>query len=132
MTSNLDLLDAMQDPSGMPHLMQHLWDRYCDYLQETMQERHAAVPLETAKKKATASAFLVWASNYLQENAVTDSFYVEGNLGIKLGDGSVVTVSPGNEQAQAGRMQQTETVAVTEGKGQPGKSGTVAKTIIRI
>jgi len=116
----------MHTQGGVNHLMQHLWDAYCVHLAEQLDKRKLegkpTVELAEAKKKAPASNFATWAAEYLKEIRVTESFFIDGNLGIRLANNVCVAVCPGVEIR--GTMQDSGSVAVTEGKSQAGYNGT--------
>jgi len=103
--------------AGVPHLMQYLWDKYCEHLQEEInrriESRRATVDLATAKSRAPATNFATWASNYLENNRVVDSFFIDENLGIRLTNGVRLAVCPGIEVR--GTMQPVTEIRVTEG-----------------
>lgn len=121
--------DIAHTQGGLSHLMQHLWDKFCLHLQEQIDERIAkglpTVSLEAAKSKAPATTFAKWATEYLKEFRVTESFFVDGNLGIRLANNEVMAVCPGVEIR--GTMQDSGAIQVTEGRSQPGNNG-VANT----
>lgn len=112
--------------AGLPHLIQYLWDQYSLSLQTTLEERATAgkqtVTLEEAKKKAPATHFADFATRYLEENRVSQSFFIDANHGLLFDNGVTVAVCPGiNVQ---GTMQDSGSVAVTEGKDrQQGPAG---------
>lgn len=121
-----ELFDStLHTQGGLNHLMQHLWDAYCLHLKETIDERIekriSTVNLETAKSKATATHFAKWATEYLKEFRVTESFFIDGNLGIRLANSVCVAVSPGVEIR--GTMQDSAAIQVTEGRSQLGNNG---------
>ena len=121
-----DLFDSqMHTQGGLNHLMQHLWDQYKLHLQEQIEARQKAgkptVDVETAAKKAPATNFATWATEYLKEFRVTESFFIDGNLGIRLANNVCVAVSPGVEIR--GTMQESGAIQVTEGRSQPGNNG---------
>lgn len=115
---------------GLPHLMQHLWDAYVAHLKEEIDKRAAngknPVDLETAKKKAPASDFAVFATSYLKEHRVAEGFFIDANHGIRLGNNAMVAVCPGVEIR--GTMQDAGAVEVTHGRSQPHQQGIVGNT----
>lgn len=125
-----DMFDsASHTQGGLPHLMQHLWDAYAAYLQTELDKRAAAgkptVTLDEAKKKAPATAFAQWATEYLAENRVAESFFIDANHGIKLANNAMVAICPGVEIR--GSMQDSNAVPVMEGRSQPHQEG-ITKT----
>ncbi len=123
-----DLFDStLHTQGGLNHLMQHLWDAYCLHLQEEIGKRNAegklTVTLDHAKRKAPATDFAKWASDYLKEMRVTESFFIDGNLGVRLTNNVCVAVCPGVEIR--GTMQDSHAIPVMEGRSQPGNNGVV-------
>ena len=121
-----DLFDStMHTQGGLNHLMQHLWDAYKIHLQDQIETRQKegkpTVDLTTAVKKAPASNFAEWATEYLKEFRVTESFFIDGNLGVRLANNVCVAVSPGVEIR--GTMQEAAAIQVTEGRSQLGNNG---------
>lgn len=132
------------DPLGLhaanqsPHLMQYLWDKYLEYLDEEIAKRAAnnhgitTTDLETAKKRAPATHFVTWASEFLQQNRVVENFFTEGNNGLRLSNGEMVVVCPpGDEIGGEGSMQPSNAVAVTHGHMRPADTATPG-TVIKI
>lgn len=129
--SGSDLFDAAgHTQGGLPHLMQHLWDAYVAHLGEQIEQRKATgknvVDLDTAKKKAPATDFAVFATGYLKEHRVAESFFIDANHGIRLGNNVMVAVCPGVEIR--GTMQDAGAVEVTHGRSQPHQQGIVGNT----
>lgn len=125
-----DLFDsAAHTQGGLPHLMQHLWDAYCAHLSEHLEKRNAAQPpgnqttLATAKAKAPATDFAKWATAYLAENRVAESFFIDANHGVRLSNNAMVAICPGVEIR--GTMQDAGAVEVTHGRSQPHQQGIV-------
>lgn len=112
---------------GITHLIQFLWDKYAEHLQKELEERAAlgkiTVDLPTAKKKAPATHFATWAANYLKENRVAETFFVDANLGIRLTNNITLAVCPGVEVR--GTMQESHAVQITEGLSNPENEGIV-------
>lgn len=123
-----DMFDSIQHTQGgLNHLIQYLWDKYVEHLKEAVEKMQATarpvVNLEMAKKKAPATHFAKWCADYLKENRVTESFFVDGNLGMRLTNSDTMVICPGIEIR--GTMQDSGAVAVTEGKSQNNKNGVV-------
>lgn len=118
-----DMFDSnTHTQGGLPHLIQFLWDAYCQYLDDEIRSRIdrriSTVNLATAKAKAPATDFARFASDYLATNRVVDSFFIDENFGLRLTNNQTVAFSPGVEIR--GTMQDSGAVQVTEGKSQPG------------
>ncbi len=127
-TTGSDMFDTTRHTQGgHVHLIQHLWDQYCLYLQEKIDERIegriSTVNLATAKEKATATHFAKWASNFLKENRPVESFFVEENCGIRLTNNVLVAIAPGMDTDIRGTMQAADAIQVTEGRSQRGNNG---------
>lgn len=113
---------------GHKHLVQYLWDAYAAHLEAGgggwPKARHApGRPIAEAKRTATAVDFVRWATTYLQETRPLGSFFIDGNVGLRLTTGETVAVSPG--VVVSGTMQESYAVPVTEGLSQPGNNGVV-------
>jgi hypothetical protein len=126
-----DMFDSTgHTQGGLPHLMQHLWDAYVEHLKTAIETRKSegktVVDLETAKKKAPATDFAVFATNYLKEHRVSESFFIDANHGIRLGNNVMVAVCPGVEIK--GTMQDAGAVEVTHGRSQPHQQGIVGQS----
>jgi hypothetical protein len=124
--SGSDLFDSVANTQGgLPHLVQFLWDAYCVYLQEQLDLRRVegktTVSLEDAKKKVPAVHFGQWATKYLTENRVAETFFVDANCGVRLTNNKMAAICPGAEIR--GTMQDSHDVAVTTGRSQPGNNG---------
>lgn len=119
---------------GMEHLVQHLWDEYCKYLDEQLEERREAgkpaVPLAQAKRTAPATHFARWASDYLKENRVVENFFIDANHGVRLANNVCVAICPGT--VIQGTMQDSHAIAVTEGKSQRDMEGVIQTPSLRI
>ncbi len=126
--------DIQHTQGGMPHLIQHLWDEYQKYLIEQLEERKKAkkptVSLEEAKKKAPATHFATWASDYLKEFRPVENFFIESNCGVRLTNNMCVAISPGT--VIQGTMQDSHSVPVTEGKSQRDMNGVIDSPSLRI
>lgn len=123
-----DLFDStMHTQGGLPHLMQYLWDAYVVHLQKQLEKLtesgKTAVTIDEAKKRAPATHFAVWATEHLKEVRVTESFFVDANHGLRLGNNAMVAVCPGAEIR--GTMQEANAVQVTKGESQPHQHGIV-------
>lgn len=126
--SGSDLFDsAAHTQGGLPHLMQHLWDAYCAHLAEEIEKRReagkAVVTLAEAKQRAPATGFATWATKYLADNRVAESFFIDANHGVRLANNAMVAICPGVEIR--GTMQEAGAVQVTEGRSQPHQHGIV-------
>lgn len=125
------------DPlGGSDNLIQHLWDQFVLlYLKPKIEDMEAqgkpTVDLETAKKKTPATVFLNWAFEYLTNNRVTESFYVEANHGVRLTNGASVVICPGGGE-QRGTMQDSVAIAITEGLDRPGNPQMQSGNTLRI
>lgn len=127
-----DLFDATaHTQGGLPHLIQFLWDEYAKHLDRLLKERaeagKPAVDLHTAKTKAPATNFAKWASDYLKDNRIVESFFIDGNLGIRLTNMKMVAVCPGLEEIR-GTMQDANAIGITHGRSQADNSGVVDET----
>jgi len=107
------------DVAGQPHLLQYLWAKFAEHLEEEIARRVEAristVDLPTALKQVPATHFYGWATTYLTNTSVVDSFFIEGNLGIRLSTNETVAFSP---QAFLEDRQQVKTVGITTGRQQ--------------
>lgn len=124
-----DLFDATaHTQGGLPHLIQFLWDEYAKHLDRLLKERAGAgkpaVDLQTAKTKAPAVNFAKWASDYLKENRIVESFFIDGNLGVRLTNMKTVAVCPGLEEIR-GTMQESNAIGITHGRSQPDNNGVI-------
>lgn len=133
--SGSDMFDSTaHTQGGLPHLVQHLWDAYGAHLEEKIKERaatgQATVDLATAKKRAPATDFATWASDYLKENRVVESFFVDANHGVRLANNAMVAICPGVEIR--GTMQESGAIQVTEGRSQPHQQGVSNDSSLRI
>lgn len=112
---------------GCQHLMQHLWDAYCEYLSDQLKARTdkglAATTIDDAKKKSPATHFVKWAAEYLKANRVVQSFFIDENHGVQLANNTMVAICPGVEVR--GTMQDSGAVQVTEGRSQRNNNGVV-------
>lgn len=117
-----ELFDAtVHTQGGLPHLMQYLWDRYVEHLTEELEKRTVlSATIETAKRKAPATHFAQWATEFLKENRATESFFLDANMGLRLTNNAMVAISPGVEIK--GTMQDSTAIQVTEGKSQADKT----------
>ena len=119
---------------GMAHLLQHLWDAYVSYLREQLEERQkqgqAVVSLAEAKKKAPATHFAKWASDYLKENRVVENFFIDANHGVRLSNSVCVAICPGT--AIQGTMQDAGAIGITEGRSQRDMNGVIDTPSLRI
>lgn len=127
-----DLFDATaHTQGGLPHLIQFLWDEYAKHLDRLLKERaeagKPAVDLHTAKTKAPATNFAKWASDYLKDNRIVESFFIDGNLGIRLTNTKMVAVCPGLEEIR-GTMQDANAIGITHGRSQADNNGVVDET----
>ncbi len=130
-----DLFDSVAYTNGgLPHLMQYLWDQYCEYLQEESDLRKAegrvVSDLAMAKKKAPATHFAKWAADFLKQNRVVESFFIDENHGIRLSDNTRVAVCPGIEIR--GTMQRSTAVEITSGLSQPSQRADMRDESIRL
>jgi hypothetical protein len=124
-----DLFDATaHTQGGLPHLVQFLWDEYAKHLDRLLTERKEAgkpvTDLQTAKTKAPAVHFAKWASDYLKENRIVESFFIDGNLGIRLTNMKMVAVCPGLDEIR-GTMQDSHAVGITHGRSQADNNGVI-------
>lgn len=126
--------DIQHTQGGLTHLMQYLWDAYCSYLQEEIdkrkEEHKPVVSLQEAKKKAPASHFANWCTEYLKENRPVENFFIDGNVGVRLTNNMCIAISPGTHIQ--GTMQESGAVPVTEGKSQRDMNGVIDTTSLRI
>lgn len=124
------------EPGQLTHLMQHLWDRYklhLEVLLGTRAGRGQKVPtLDATIKKAPAIHFAEWATQYLTDNRPVETFFSEGNVGLRLTNNVLVVLSPGEEQTKPGTMQQSASFSVTEGRSQPGNEGVSTTSGLRV
>lgn len=127
-----ELFDSMaRTQGGLPHLIQFLWDAYVkERLEVAIEEKRATgkptVDLETAKKKAPAVDFAAWATQYLTENRIMESFYIDGNVGLRLTTMQCVAVCPGiNEEVAPGSMQESNAIGITQGRSRPDNNGVI-------
>lgn len=123
-------LDPLADPitqsqGGVPHLLEYLWARYREFLKDELDGRaEAGKPagtLEEALRRAPATSFVRWASDFLRDNRVVEAFFIDDNHGLRLTDNALVAVCPGVDLR--GTMQESRTVAITSGRSQPGLEG---------
>jgi len=124
--SQLADFDSIRHTQGEhPHIMQYLWDAYLEYLESERQERttrgQSSLPVAQAKLKAPAINFVLWAANHLRDIRAIESFFVDGNVGVRLNNNKTIAISPGVEIR--GTMQDSGAVAVTEGRSQIGNNG---------
>lgn len=124
--TQLSDFDAIRHTQGdHPHIMQYLWDAYLAYLEAEGQERAAkgqtVLPIAQAKTKAPATHFVLWAANHLRDIRAIESFFVDGNVGVRLNNNKTIAISPGVEIR--GTMQDSGAVAVTEGRSEIGNNG---------
>jgi hypothetical protein len=119
---------------GMPHLMQYLWDEYCKYLEDMIEERRKEgkkiLPLKDAKMKAPATHFAQWATDHLKEFRVVENFYIDANHGIRLSNNVCIAICPGT--VIQGTMQDSGAIQVTEGKSQRDMEGVLNTITLRI
>lgn len=113
--------------AGQPHLVEHLWGKYRQHLQELIDERKKTKPdtvsVEEALKRATAMHFMAFCTKYLMDARPVENFFVDMNHGVVLSDTSRVVISPGFDLR--GTMQGAGAVGVTAGATQPGLQGVV-------
>jgi hypothetical protein len=107
-------------PQAHEHLLQWLWDGYLVHLAALLEEGkeagRAVLPFDQAKRKAPASHFLTWAAAKLRETPVVENYFIEGNCGLRMADGSRLAVCPGGEADVRGTMQDANDVPVTKGQ----------------
>lgn len=126
--------DGFKADHGHTHLLQHLWDAYSAHLVAEIATRRSngyrAVDIDEAKRRVPATAFLKWAATYLKDNPVVESFFIDGNSGVRLSNGSRLAVCPGG--VERGSMQSSEAVAVTQGLSQVGAPANKPDDTMRI
>lgn len=128
-----ELFDAVMGTNGgLMHLTQFLWDKYCEYLQTEIdarvEKKLPTVPLDAAKKRASAVHFVQWAADYLAEHRPAETFFLDHNLGLRLTTGETLALSPGIDVR--GTMQDAGDVAIMEGKSQ--QDGVTTHSSVRI
>lgn len=103
-----------------PHLLGHLWTAYQAYLTTEMEKLKAngskVRTLQEIFRTAPSQNFVSWATQYLENNRVTETFAVDGNFGVRLNDATVVLIGPGAD-AKAGSMEPAQAVPITTGRG---------------
>jgi hypothetical protein len=100
-------------------LLEHLWELYSQHLRAVRLERkgqgRAVVSQGEALRIAPATAFISWAQAYLRENPPAESWYHEGNLGMRLTDGAAVTISQQDSpEVSTGEVLDAGAVAITD------------------
>jgi hypothetical protein len=104
----------------IPTLMEHLLGEYVRMMEthnktvETNPEAGEACDVQ--KELDRVSDFNKFAKSYLDKNRPLNTFAVDANVGIKLGDNAQVVISPGFNEI-AGTMQHSQTVPMTSGQG---------------
>lgn len=114
------------DPLGLhmqyDHLLQHLWDRYKAYVADKHAEGQIAGHLEDAIRDVSATEFLEWGTDYLNENRVADVFYTDANHGVRLTNLAQVLICPSLDTGVPGALLGDDAVPVTEGRNRPGEA----------
>lgn len=104
---DLTMFDAKSHTQGnMPHLLQYLWDNYLAYLAKTNGDK------KIDETKIKAIDFMMWAITQLQTTRAIESFFIDGNVGIKLTNNTTLAISPGVDIR--GSMQESGYVPVTD------------------
>lgn len=111
-------MTALDMTGGNPHLLQYLWDAYVRHLDEQIKARAVAgqkvATLDEAKRRAPAAQFLVWAAGHLKDNRTVETFFVDGNAGLRLANNVLCVVCPEGESVR-GTMQGGVDVPITRG-----------------
>ena len=116
--------EAAAPEPALPHLMQYLWDRYLEHIQQRLAQRRAegkpTIEFAQAIRKAPASDFAYFAADYLRRNRPQQAFWSADNVGITLGSTAVsLLVAPPAEAAPA----QPEALPITgTSSGEPVES----------
>jgi hypothetical protein len=127
-------LDSAFQTSGgtIPHLLDLLWAEYRRYLEELVENRRQAgkpvVAVEDLMLRSTARQLHDFATRYLAENRVVESFPLDANQGVRLSNGVILSVCPPTDLA--GTMEPLHgkgTAAITEGASQRGLEGITNK-----
>lgn len=99
--------------ADLPHLIQHLKNKFVEHCQ-THQLGHV--------NRMSAEEFWDFAADYLAKHRTVENWPADRNIGIRLSDNNRVLVHPATK-AGSGEMQDSGSIAVTEGLTQPGQEG---------
>lgn len=97
--------DAAGPSPALPHLLQYLWDRYLEHIQQRLSQRQAegkpTVEFAQAIRKAPASDFAYFAADYLRHHRPQQAFWSADNVGITLESTSLLVAPPVEEPVQS-------------------------------
>lgn len=116
--------------ADLPHLIQHLKNKFVEHCNAQNTSTHPAAK-SVAPAYHSAEEFWDFCADYLANNRTVENWPADRNIGIRLSDNNRVLVHPATK-AGSGEMQDSGSIAITEGLTQPGQegvSGTQAKHV---